>query len=581
MGTSSALVVQDTNSVDHIYLIDLGPGSAQQLGPAFNSGTFTNVGGNYVQVGYSSFLKNVKALFFTHLHMDHTTDLPTLLLCGQGAGLTAYPDDEADKRLQVYGPGTRGQLDDIYPFGRTNVAQVINPTNPTPGTVDMTQYLLQAYSQTINNFTRDSGWGDFSQLLSVHDIALPPLPRDDYPIDPATGQSRNTAPWPDMAPILIYQDPFVRVTATLGNHGPVYANFAYRFDTADGSVVFSGDTGYPCNNLIQLAQGADILVHEVIDTAFIDNLFPPPLSDSAAALKYHLETAHTAISNVGKHATAAGVGTLVLNHIVPANTAEARLQQAQQGYAGRLIVGSDLMEIDVGTSALSFNPVAADFDGDAKADPAIVISGNWYVWLSGMNYARTGPHSFTGSDWTPLAGDFDGDRLADPSGMDATGNWFIRFSSFGYLLGGAYPRGDSLYVPVAGDFDGDAYADTGGLNGSGNWYFWMSSYAYLCEGPYPFGGGGLMPHAGDFDGDRLADPAADNGSGNWYVWFSTAGYLQRGPYQLGSSGLAMVAADLDGDSIADTAGTNGAGTWYFWLSASGYSMVGPVTLSLP
>ncbi len=470
-GTSSALVVKDTNAVDHIYLIDLGPGSAERLGAAFNSGTFTNVDGNSVQTGYSSFLKNVKALFFTHLHMDHTTDFPTLLLCGQGAGLAAYPDENADKRLQVFGPGTRGQLEDVYPPGRTNVAPTMNPTNPTPGTVDMTQYLLQAYAQTINNFTLDSGWSDFSKLLSVHDIAFPPLPRADYPIDPSTGRSRNIAPWSDMTPIFIYQDSFVRVTATLGNHGPVYPNFAFRFDTADGSVVFSGDTGFPCTNLIQLAQGADILVHEVIDPAFIDTLFPPPLSDSAAAMKYHLETAHTSIFDVGEHATAAGVNTLVLNHIVPANTAVARLQMAQQNYAGRLIVGSDLMEIEVGSSPGTFYPVAGDFDGDAKADPAIVRAGNWYVWLSGAAYYRVGPFSFTESEWTPLAGDFDGDRLADPAGMDATGNWYIRYSASDYLLGGPYPRGSISCLPVAGDFDGDAIADTGGLSASGGWYF--------------------------------------------------------------------------------------------------------------
>lgn len=581
MGTASALVVKDANATDHIYLIDLGPGSAQRLGDAFNSGAYTNVGGNNVQTGYSSFLKNVKALFFTHLHMDHTTDFPTLLTCGQGAGLLAYPEAEADKRLQVFGPGTRGQLEDVYPPGRTNAAPIMNPTNPTPGTVEMTRYLFQAYAQTINNMTLDTGWSDFSKLVSVHDIPMPPLPRADYPIDASTGKSRNNAPWPDMNPIFVYQDSLVRVTATLVNHGAVYPSFAFRFDTADGSVVFSGDTGFPCTNLIQLAQGADILVHEVIDPAFINNLFPPPLSGQAQAMKYHLESSHTSISNVGQHATAAGIKTLVLNHIVPANTAAARLQEAQQGFAGRLIIGNDLMQIDVGTAVGNFNPVAADFDGDAKADPAIVMYGNWYLWLSGSGYSRLGPLAFTESGWMPLAGDFDGDRLADPSGADASGNWHTRLSALGYLLGGAYPWGASSCMPFAGDLDGDAYADTGGLDDTGNWYFWKSSYAYLRSGPYPFGGAGLTPHAADFDGDRLADPAADDGSGNWDVWFSGAGYLRVGPYPIGSTGLLAVAADFDGDSIADTAGTDGAGTWYFWLSSSGYSRIGPVTFSLP
>ncbi len=583
MGTASALVVREntSNATDHIYLVDLGPGACQRLGEAFNSGSYANVDGNDVQVGYSSFLKNVKALFFTHLHMDHTADYPTLLLCGQSTGLIAYPESQAAKRLQVYGPGSRGQLEDVYPPGRTNAAAIMNPTNPTPGTADLTRYLWQAYSQSINNFTRDSGWGDFSMLVNLNEIPFPPLPRADYPIDPSTGQSINTAPWPNRDPFLVYQDARVRVTATLVNHGPVYPNFAYRFETADGSVVFSGDVGYPCTNLIRLARGADVLVHEVIDPAFIDQLFPPPLSDSAAAMKYHLETAHTSIFDVGKHATTAGVSTLVLNHIVPANTPVERLQLAQQGYPGRLIVGSDLMEIDLEAPAESFVPVAADFDGDRKADPALVRSGSWLVWLSGAGYARSEPQAFTDANWIPLAGDFDGDGKADPAGIDESGNWFIRYSSLAYLMGGPYARGSSACTPVAGDVDGDAYADTGGLSGSGNWYFWMSTAAYLRNGPFPFGGAGNRPHAADFDGDGKADPAVDDGAGNWQAWLSTTGYPGVGPYPFGLSGLATVAGDFDGDSLADTAGTNGAGAWYFWLSSAGYSLVGPVTLSMP
>lgn len=37
--------------------------------------------------------------------------------------------------------------------------------------------------------------------------------------------------------------------------------------------------------------------------------------------------------------------------------------------------------------------LAADFDGDGKADPAMMdSSGNWYFWLSGSFYTRNGPY---------------------------------------------------------------------------------------------------------------------------------------------------------------------------------------------
>jgi ribonuclease BN (tRNA processing enzyme) len=43
---------------------------------------------------------------------------------------------------------------------------------------------------------------------------------------------------------------------------------AYRFDTAHGSVVFSGDSAVN-ENLIALAHDADIMVHQVADLAYL------------------------------------------------------------------------------------------------------------------------------------------------------------------------------------------------------------------------------------------------------------------------------------------------------------------------
>ena len=53
-------------------------------------------------------------------------------------------------------------------------------------------------------------------------------------------------------------------------------------------------------------------------------------------------------------------------------------------------------------------PVAADFDGDLKADPAMVdTAGNWYIWFSGSSYQMGGPIAL-GVSGTPVAADFDG-----------------------------------------------------------------------------------------------------------------------------------------------------------------------------
>ena len=64
---------------------------------------------------------------------------------------------------------------------------------------------------------------------------------------------------------VVYQNNGVTVSAFLVDHGPVKPAFGYRVDYQGHSVVFSGDTR-PSDNLVQHAQGADLLVHEVMVT---------------------------------------------------------------------------------------------------------------------------------------------------------------------------------------------------------------------------------------------------------------------------------------------------------------------------
>jgi len=354
VSTSTALIVGDT-----IYLVDLGHGATGRMAEAFNSGIFVNTPGGKVEEAHASFLKNADALFFTHLHMDHTADYPTLLLIGQSAGLgnITVPGQPAQP-LKVFGPGDRGQLDD----NKTGYQGAIVETpsgSRTPGTKEMTSLLWQAFSQSINDFTLDNGLSDFTTLVDVHDIGwtgesdiLIPLPRNGFP-DPTRQCSPyfidpNTTPCPPMEPFKVYEnrDTNVSVRATLVDHHQVFPSLAYRFDTPDGSVVISGDTGAnTCGNLKRLAQGADVLVHEVIDEAWIEILagtgFPGSLIE-------HLNSVHTKISEVGGVAEECGVRTLVLNHIVPGNAPVGHLVKAKQGFSGELIIGEDLMQIGIG-----------------------------------------------------------------------------------------------------------------------------------------------------------------------------------------------------------------------------------------
>ncbi|MFD6059590.1 hypothetical protein [Rhodococcus wratislaviensis] len=64
--------------------------------------------------------------------------------------------------VEVYGPGDRGALP---PISGTTDVPVVNPENPTPGTVDMTNYLTQAFATDINDRLRDSGKPGLDKLI--------------------------------------------------------------------------------------------------------------------------------------------------------------------------------------------------------------------------------------------------------------------------------------------------------------------------------------------------------------------------------------------------------------------------------
>ena len=354
--SSSALVVNDI-----FYIIDLGQGSTARLSEAFNSGTFVQSPGGRIEDGSSTFLENATALFFTHLHQDHTADYPNFLLIGPGAGLGTHTDPVTNKTtyvpLKVIGPCSRGRLEADKTNFTEKGGQVIytdsanaSSITPTPGTRQMTNLTWQAFAQTINDVTLDDGYPDFRSLIQVREIggAEP----GDIPM-PVSVPDPNNGTCPAMEPFEIYRDDQVRVSAVLVDHHQVYPAFAYRFDTPDGSVVFSGDTGpNTSGNLQRLANGADVLVHEVIDRAWIDLKFGTPIPGSQMdALKTHMLESHTANDEVGSVAASCNVDTLVLNHLVPGNTPPAHLLVAKQNFTGEVVIGRDLMQIGIGRAA--------------------------------------------------------------------------------------------------------------------------------------------------------------------------------------------------------------------------------------
>jgi ribonuclease BN (tRNA processing enzyme) len=223
-------------------------------------------------------------IFLTHHHSDHNADYGNLILLSWTAGLRT--------RVDSWGP---------------------------PPLEAMTKLFFEMNAYDIKTRTADEGRVPLAPLVHPHELTEGGL---------------------------VMQDNNVKVTATLVDHPPVTPAFAYRFDSADRSIVFSGDTA-KSDSLVKLARNADVLIHTAFYPPAIDRLVARV--PNAPALKRSILAGQTSAEDAGRVAQAAGVKVLVLSHLVPADdpsvTEQMWADAASVYFRGKVIVGKDLMEI--------------------------------------------------------------------------------------------------------------------------------------------------------------------------------------------------------------------------------------------
>jgi ribonuclease BN (tRNA processing enzyme) len=309
-GIATAVVVGG-----RVLLVDCGTGVTRQLRRA-------------------RLLSSLRMVLLTHLHSDHDCDYFNLFLLG-------WPVLQWNPPVPVYGPGPAGGPAALPPDppGRPPLP-VVHPADPTPGLVEVTAARVRASAYDMNVRMRETGRADLTSLIVASEIAVPD----------AVGARGPDRVAPPMEPVVVAEDGDVRVSAVLVQHAPVFPAFAYRFDTADGSIVVSGDTA-PSENLVRLAAGADVLVHEVFDDrAGAGHDDDEPDEWEAAQRDRHLRSSHTPLSRVGAVAAEAGVSRLVLTHFIPGDDGlpdEVWIKGAGASFDGEVVVGHDLLELSL------------------------------------------------------------------------------------------------------------------------------------------------------------------------------------------------------------------------------------------
>jgi len=151
-------------------------------------------------------------------------------------------------------------------------------------------------------------------------------------------QPQNSTGWQSIVtPVRVgevYRDSLVTVTAIPVPHADWAEAWGYRFETADRVIVVSGDTRWS-DALIAACNGCDVLVHEVYSDAGFARRTPEWQA-------YH-GLAHTGAADLGRLATQARPGLLLLYHQLHMGTTdEALLQEVRATFSGRVVSGRDL-----------------------------------------------------------------------------------------------------------------------------------------------------------------------------------------------------------------------------------------------
>jgi ribonuclease BN (tRNA processing enzyme) len=262
-GPATAIVINETP-----YLIDFGTGVVRRATAAFEKGARA--------LGFSGV--NIKTVFLTHMHSDHTIGYPDLIFTPWVMGRS--------EPLEVYGP---------------------------KGIAAMTENILKAWQIDID--------GRVNGLDQKN----------------TTGYKVNAH---EIAPGIIYRDCNVTVTAFPVRHEDMVDSFGFRFDAPDRVVVISGDTT-PTQSLLDHSRGCDLLIHEAYSMETYRRVSPHAQDYRRRHHTSSVELAEIA-NNVKPSLLVVYHRSNMGGVPGSSDSEDVLLDEIRQSFSGRVVMGHDL-----------------------------------------------------------------------------------------------------------------------------------------------------------------------------------------------------------------------------------------------
>ncbi len=240
---------------------------------------------------------SIETVIFTHMHTDHMTDFPDFLFQRWTWGATTP--------LKVYGP---------------------------EGTAEMVEGFLMAMRRDIS--FRQAHHGDKLHpdgiTCEVTEVPVPSTPERFLTVGGMTVEVFEV------------------------DHFPVVPAFGYRFRFDGRSAVLSGDTSF-CESLLHASEGADMLVCEAMNVPMLQQRVIALRAmgrELQAGLFEDVPSYHIPTDEVAKLAKQAGVGELVLSHLIPPIPNDGpQVEEFVRGmndlYGGNIRVAKDMQRVPV------------------------------------------------------------------------------------------------------------------------------------------------------------------------------------------------------------------------------------------